>query len=148
MANTWDTLPPEVKTKLARHMMEGKEQSPDNMNRATQILSQDPSMVDKMMKECYPDDSAHALPDAETDEEGPVEDAQGSIEDEVERGLSEGGESDVQQTGRVANNIPPPEEGEDMRGYIQRLMAMMQQGGGRRAMQKGSYPPGDEEDVG
>lgn len=150
MANTWDTLPPEVKQKLARHMMEGKEQSPDNMNRAMKILSQDPRKVDEEMKACYPDDTAHSLPDTQTDD-GDQEggDMQGDIEAEVERGLSQEGESDVQQTGRVANDIPPPEQGESMQAYIVRLAQMAQgETGGRRGMQKGYYPPGDEEDVG
>lgn len=142
MANTWDTLPQEVKTKLARHMMEGKEQSPDNMNRAIKILSQDPRKVDEMMKECYPDDSAHSLDDAAVDESMDEQDT--SIEDEVERGLSQGGESDVQQTGKVANQIPPPEQGESMQEYIMRLAQLAQVGEGRRGMVRGNYGTDDE----
>lgn len=152
MANTWDTLPNEVKMKLARHMMEGKEQSPDNLNRAMKILSQDPNMVDKTMKECYPEDSAHQLqdtdPDQGSDEMATAGDdypEERTIDDTVEEGLASEGESDVQQAGQVANRIPPPTEDENIQEYLARLMALMRKGGGKMPAEE-TYA-GEEEEL-
>lgn len=150
MANTWDTLPNEVKMKLARHMMEGKEQSPDNLNRAMKILSQDPGMVDKTMKECYPEDSAHQLQDTDPDQgsdETDVPDDARTIEDTVEEGLQGEGESDVQQAGQVASKIPPPTEDENIQEYLMRLMSIMKKQGGRYPMTDESYASAEDQEL-
>jgi len=119
--------------------MAGKPSNPDNLNRAMEILARDPKKLDEAMQACYGDTG-----DQEMTEAAP--DAEGSIEDNVQDALAQESSADMQQTGRVASDIPPPESGEDMQQYVMRLMELMQSGGrkggkggaasGRRMMER------------
>jgi hypothetical protein len=130
VANTWDTLDQTEKVKLARHLMAGKPSNPDNLNRAMSILAHDPKKLDEAMQACYGDTGDQEMTDA-------APDAESSIEDNVQDALAQESSADMQQTGRVASDIPPPEQGEDMQAYVQRLMALMQSGG-RKSGQSGA----------
>lgn len=144
MANTWEQLDPNMKRQLARQMMSGKSSNPDNLNRAMEVLAQNPNKVKELLQETGVEQDDMELTDAAPDEE------QSSIDDNIERALSQHGSADMQETGRVASDIPPPEPGEDIQAYMQRLMMMMQDKGGR-ATQKamGGQASGNvmEEDV-
>jgi hypothetical protein len=82
------------------------------------------------MQACYGDTGDQEMTDA-------APDAESSIEDNVQDALAQESSADMQQTGRVASDIPPPEQGEDMQAYVQRLMALMQSGG-RKGGQSGA----------
>lgn len=122
MANTWETLSQDERMKLARHIMVGKSSSPENLNRAMSILASNPKKLDEAISECYGDDGAQ-LQDAEPTADEP------SIEDNVQDALAAEGSADMQQTGRVASEVPPPEEGENIQEYMMRLQQLMQAGG-------------------
>lgn len=128
MANKWETLDPETKRMLAKQMMVGKESSPDNLNRAMEILARDPNKVDALLQDAGIDEDSHELDDAAPDDQGGGE---GSIDDDIEQMLAQHSSADMQETGRVASEIPPPESGENIQAYMQRLMALMSQGHGR-----------------
>jgi hypothetical protein len=128
MANTWEQLDPDTKRKLARQMMSGKEANPDNLNRAMEILARDPRKVDELLQDAGIDQNAHELDDTAGGDEG-------GISDDIEQMLAQHSSADMQETGRVASEIPPPEAGESMQAYTQRLMALMS-GGSGRARQK------------
>lgn len=120
MANTWDQLDNQTKMQLARQAVVGSKNTPENINRAMDALSKNPEMVNRMMQESgvVEDDADLRLVDSEVDDSSDNE-----IEDAVERSLSEDGSSDIQATGKVANKIPPPEEGETTQQYAERLMS-------------------------
>lgn len=130
MANTWETLSQDEKMQLARHIMAGKPSNPDNLNRAMNILAQNPKKLDEAISDVYGDDGAQ-LQDAEPE----AEDA--SIEDNVQDALAAEGSADMQQTGRVASDIPPPDEGENIQEYMMRLQQLMQGGGRGQAQASG-----------
>lgn len=127
MANTWEQLDPDTKRKLARQMMSGKEANPDNLNRAMEILARDPRKVDEMLQDAGIDHNAHELDDTASDHDGD----EGGISDDIEQMLAQHSSADMQETGRVASEIPPPEAGESMQAYTQRLMTLMSKGPGR-----------------
>jgi hypothetical protein len=125
MANTWEQLDPDTKRKLARQMMSGKEANPDNLNRAMEILSRDPRKVDEMLQDAGIDQNEHELDDTTPDEQ------ESSVSDNIEQMLAQHSSANMQETGRVASEIPPPEAGESMQAYTQRLMTLMSKGPGR-----------------
>jgi hypothetical protein len=127
MANKWETLDPDTKRMLARQMMSGKDANPDNLNRAMEILARDPRKVEEMLQDAGVDNN-----DMELDDTAPDQDErEGGISDDIEQMLAQHSSADMQETGRVASEIPPPEPGESMQAYTQRLMALSSQGSGR-----------------
>lgn len=143
MSNTWEQLDPQMKAKLARQLMVGKPVNQDNMNRAMEILANDPRKVDEMMQDAGIDSGDHDLPDAQVDDtEGGEE--EGSIDQAVEDSLANSSSADMQQTGKVASDIPPPEPGEDIQAYLRRLIAMQAPGANKVGQPTGPAVEDDE----
>lgn len=128
MANKWEMLDPDTKRLLARQMMAGKDSNPDNLRRAMEILARDPNKVNALMQDAGIDENEHELDDAEPDYQ---DGGEGNISDDIEEMLAQHSSADMQETGRVSSEIPPPESGENLQAYTQRLMMMMQDRGGR-----------------
>lgn len=118
MTNTWETLDPATKQQVAAQALQGQRKNPENMNRIMQQLSQNPNLVDKYMKD------AGIGTDDTTVQEGPT--AEGTVDD----ALAAESSADIQETGKVASEIPPAEPGEGIEEYIMRL-AQMTKGMGR-----------------
>jgi hypothetical protein len=112
MSNTWDTLDPATKQQVASQALQGQRKSPENLNRIMEQLSQNPNMVNKLMKDAGMD------VDDTTVQEGP------SAEATIDDALAEESSADMQQTGKVTSDIPPAEPGEGIEEYIMRLAQM------------------------
>jgi hypothetical protein len=112
MANTWETLDRGQQMELCRHF---GAKTPEDHNRVAQHLAQNPKMVDQGLKETgIVDESDEVLQDeSELDLEGSIDSA-----------MAESAASDVQETGKVASDIPPAEPGEGIEEYIMRLAQM------------------------
>jgi hypothetical protein len=112
MANTWETLDPDTKRQVAMQALQGQQKSNENLNRIMEQLSQNPNMVNKLMK-----DAGFDVDDT-TVQEGP------SAEATIDDALADESSADVQKTGEVTSNIPPAEPGEGIEEYIMRLAQM------------------------
>lgn len=127
MANTWDTLDDNQRMALARHAMSGSRSNPENLNRAMDQLAANPKLVDRLMQEAGMSEA-----DGELEDTQPDADMDQDNENDIERTVNEAlsNEADVQETGELTQDIPPPERGEDMQSYIDRLLEMNDSEGG------------------
>lgn len=113
MANLWDELDEEQKASLARQAISGTTKTPENMNRARQQLSQNPNLVQRLAKEAGIIDEEGEL----SNETDVAEDT--TLDDTVNASLEDSG--DVETPGSLPKTLPPPEEGEDVKAYYNRL---------------------------
>jgi len=121
MANLWDDLSPEERRAVAKQGMVGSEQSNANLSRMMEQLSNNPKLVERLASEAGIVESDGDLDDTQPDEDQD-QDNEGDIERTVNEAIDD---PNVQETGEVAQDIPPPVRGESIEQYAQRLMAEM-----------------------
>lgn len=111
MANTWETLDRGQQMELCRFY---GAKTPEDHNRIAEHLSNDPRAVDKALRES----GMITKDEQELDDTQPDEDTESDIEGGIDSALAE---ADVQETGKVASDIPPVRPGESIEEYIMRL---------------------------
>lgn len=121
MANLWDNLSPEERRAVCKQGMVGSEQSPANMSRMMEQLANNPKLVERLASE-----AGVVEADTELEDTQPDEDMDQDNEGDIERTVNEAIDNDgnVQETGELAQDIPPAVRGETMEDYIARLMDM------------------------
>lgn len=116
MANLWETLDEDSKKALIAAHLEGNGgNTPENQNRAREQLINNPTLVAKLAKETGITEGDEVLQD-----EGDVAEEE-SIENTVDAALED--EGDVETAGSLPKTLPPPEEGEDVMAYYDRVSA-------------------------
>lgn len=119
MANLWDDLSPEERRAVAKQGMVGSEQSNGNLSRMMEQLSQNPKLVERLAAEAGVVESDTHLDDTQPDADQD-QDNEGDIERTVNEAIDD---PNVQDTGELTQDIPPPQRGENINDYVARLMA-------------------------
>lgn len=119
MANLWDELDNAERRAVAKQMIVGSENTQENLNRAMEQLAQNPKLVAR-----YADEAGIEVQDSELEDTEPTgeQDNENDIERNVNEALAD--EPNVQETGELTQDIPPPMRGESMQDYIARLTEM------------------------
>jgi hypothetical protein len=125
MANLWDTLDEDQRSALVdAHTSSNGGRTPENISRAKEQLIANPRLVERLAKET----GIIGEDDEALQDESDVSQFN-EVEDTINASLEDSG--DVQQPGTVTktnptpyeSDIPPPEPGEAIEGYIRRLSA-------------------------
>lgn len=128
MANLWDELDDEQRNELVQQHLAGSKKDNANLNRAREQLANNPNLVARLAQEAgFGEEVDPELEDTEPD--GDETDNSMDGQNEIDRAVSASlGDTNVQETGSVTNQteIPPPQEGEDINAYVERLMASQQ----------------------
>lgn len=139
MANLWDELDESEQNELVQAHLSGSKKDNANLSRARDQLANNPNLVARLAEETGIADGKEIDPeldDADPDGEDESMDGQTDIDRAVSASLDS---ENMQETGSVTRqtDIPPPQEGEDLDTYMQRLMQQKKkapQMPGRRAV--------------
>lgn len=121
MANLWDNMDDESRNIIINAHLNGAKKDNANLNRAREQLANNPNLVARLAEEEGLDLGQDAeLDDTDPDAETSLEEEANDIEQNVNASLDD---ANVQETGSVSgqSDIPPPEPGESISEYMDRL---------------------------
>lgn len=119
MANLWDNLDSSQQNALVKaHVAHNGGSTPENVNRAREQLAANPNLVKRLAKETGLESE---------DEDAVVQDEEDvgetiSTDQAISQTLEDSGSMD--ETGELSATLPPPEEGEDVMDYYQRIQML------------------------